>query len=171
MSHYITYIDIVSVLAKMLDAEFGYPIHSDEVLEGFAMPCFFIKIVPLTSIETLNVTTTTLTAYLTYFTNNRDEVEYLDVEDRVKKVLDIGFDVEDRFVHIDEISDNRLGEDEDILQIQVNLFYSNMTQHLINALNNTAEVAGDIEVDFENNDTGDKSEKRLAQPNMTFEED
>ena len=79
--------------------------------------------------------------------------------------------MEDRFVHIDEISDNRLGEDEDILQIQVNLFYSNKTQHLINALNNTAEVAGDIEVDFENNDTGDKSEKRLVQPNMTFEED
>lgn len=166
---YIEYIDIVSALAGILDKTFGYPIHSDEVLEGFEMPCFFIKIVPVTDIETLNVTSTSLTAYLTYFTNHRDEVEYLDVEDKVKKALDIGFKVGSRFIHISDISDTRAGQDEDILQIAVNMTYYNKTQHLINKHQN-AEAAGDVAIDLKNNDTGDNTQIRLEQPDISFHE-
>lgn len=166
---YIEYIDIVSALAGILDQTFGYPIHSDEVLEGFEMPCFFIKIVPVTDIETLNVTSTSLTAYLTYFTNHRDEVEYLDVEDKVKKALDIGFKVGSRFIHISDISDTRAGQDEDILQIAVTMTYYNKTQRLINK-DTGVEAADDVSIELHNNDTGDTNKIRLNQPDISFYE-
>lgn len=166
---YITYIDIVSAMAGILDKTFGYPIHSDEVLEGFEMPCFFIKVVPVTDIETLNVTSTTLTAYLTYFTNHRDEVEYLDVEDKVKKALDIGFTVGTRFIHISDISDTRAGQDEDILQIAVTMTYYNKTQRLINK-DKDAVIVDDVSFEINNIDTGDNAKIRLEQPCIDFYE-
>lgn len=169
----ITYLDILDALVAKLAAEFNYPIHSDEVLEGFKMPCFFIKFVPLTTIETLNVTETQLAIFLTYFTNKRNEVEYLDVAERVKALIDMGFKVKDRFVHVEEISDDRIGEKGDILQFQIDLTYRNKTQRLITELDqkNKAGTVESVSFDVALKDDGDESPKRLVQPQATFKEE
>ena len=131
--------------------------------------CHAFSLKSVTDIATLNVTSTTLTAYLTYFTNHRDEVEYLDVEDKVKKALDIGFKVGSRFIHISDISDTRAGQDEDILQIAVTMTYYNKTQRLINK-DTGVEAADDVSIELHNNDTGDTNKIRLNQPDISFYE-
>lgn len=169
----ITYLDILDALVKKVTAEFICPVHSDEVLEGFKMPCFFIKLVPSTTIENLNVTETQLVIFLTYFTNKRNEVEYLEVAERVKNLIDMGFKVKDRFIHVDEISDDRIGEKGDILQFQVDLTYRNKTQRFVTDLENQNK-AGAVETvsfDVAFKDDGDDSPKRLYQPQAIFKEE
>lgn len=169
----ITYLDILDALVTKLAAEFGVTIHSDEVLEGFKMPCFFIKFVPSTTIETLNVAETQLTIFLTYFTNNRNEVVYLEIAERMKNLIDTGFKVKDRFVHVEEINDDRIGEKGDILQFQIDLTYRNKTQRLVSEIENQSK-AGTVEsVSFDETfkDDGDNSPKRLYQPKATFKEE
>lgn len=131
--------DVVSTLSDMLKKTFHVPIHSDETLEGFSMPCFFIKAVPTADFDTLNTVRMTLTIVLTYFTNKRNQKTYMEVEDQVREMLDIGFPVKDRFIHVDSLSDNRAGEDMDILQIEVACSYSNKTQRLLRKIEDEAD--------------------------------
>lgn len=123
--------DIIGVIRTMLKKEFQWPVHSDEILEGFSMPCFFIKAVPVTTVETLNTIRTSLTIVITYFASRRNQEEYMAVEDRIRELIDVGFSVGKRFIHVDGVTDTRTGEHEEILQIEVELSYTNKTQQII----------------------------------------
>lgn len=122
--------DILRAVRIMLKDAFQWPVHSDEILEGFSMPCFFIKAVPVTDMETLNTVRTALTVVITYFSNKRNQEDYMAVEDRVRELVDGGFPVGDRFIHVDGITDTRTGEHEDILQMEIALSYANKSQRL-----------------------------------------
>lgn len=127
----ISYTSVIREVAAAVQKAFRLPVHSDEILEGFAMPCFFIRFIPTTTIETLNVTRTVVSIVLTYFTNTRDELEYFQVEDRIRDLFDIGFYVDGRYIHVDSFSDDRFGQEKDILQIIVTVSYSNKTRRLL----------------------------------------
>lgn len=159
----ITYVDIIKAVTELLETTFQYPVHSDEVLEGFSMPCFFIKLVPVTVIVHENVTRTNISIVLTYFTDARDEMDWLNVQDTVRQMVQTGFYVANkaRYVHVVDFSDNRIGEDADILQIIITAWYYNPTQ-LMTAKNEAAQDdtrrADTVELTVENETKEEKPE-------------
>ncbi len=153
----ITYVDIMNAMTEMITKAFQLPVHSDEVLEGFAMPCFFIKLVPVTTVEHKNVMRTTVSIVLTYFTDTRDELAWLDVQDKVRHLIQTGFFVANRarYIHVDDFSDTRLGEESDVLQIIITAWYYNPTQALLNR-NDVGDTADTVELSWQNDTTEEK---------------
>lgn len=171
----ITYVDILTAITAKLDETFHVPVHSDEVLEGFSMPCFFIKVIPVTSVEHCNVTRTTVSIVLTYFTDHRDQIEYLAVEDAVRQMLDIGFYVAGgrRYIHLDGLSSNRVGEDQDILQLTATVWYYNKTARLLDKIAADADdtrKADTVDITIQNDMTEDKDTKHMETVRCTYHE-
>ncbi|WP_301859263.1 DUF6838 family protein [uncultured Megasphaera sp.] len=170
----ITYVDILDAIAAKLDETFHVPVHSDEVLEGFSMPCFFVKVIPVTSVEHCNVTRTTASIVLTYFTDHRDQIEYLAVEDAVRQMLDIGFYVAgSRYIHLDGLSSSRVGEDQDILQLIATAWYYNKTARLRDKMAADADntrKADTVDIMIQNDMTEDRDRKQLETVRSTYHE-
>lgn len=171
----ITYVDILTAITAKLDETFHVPVHSDEVLEGFSMPCFFVKVIPVTSVEHCNVTRTTVSIVLTYFTDHRDQIEYLAVEDAVRQMLDIGFYVAggNRYIHLDGLSGSRVGEDQDILQLIAPAWYYNKTARLLDKIAADADdiqKADTVDVTIQNDMTEDKDTKHMETVRCTYHE-
>jgi hypothetical protein len=62
-----------------------------------------------------------LTLQLTYYAKDseKNEIVYMDVVDRVQQLFQIGIQVDDRYLHIESIEDDRAGEEQDILTITI----------------------------------------------------
>lgn len=153
----IEYLDLFKEVAKTLTTTFHIPVHSDEVLEGFSMPCFFIKLLPISSVETINVMQVKMSIMITYLTNRRDQITYLGVFDKIRDTFDVGFPVGDRYVHIEQIQDTRTGEKDDILQIEMDITYFNKTKNLQDRIDHDTDANNVIE-DVEYSITNTKSE-------------
>ena len=126
MAKVIKQAEVLLKIVKMLEKEFNCVVYSDEVLEGFAKPCFFIKFSSANEPQTVNFTSKQLSVILTYFPRDADrkELHYLDVFDRVQQLFQLGLQLSERFIHTDSISENRVGEEQDILQITVEFAYN-----------------------------------------------
>lgn len=136
--------DIVTAITKKLTGEFDCPIYSDEVRENFKKPCFFIAFSIVVTPQTVNFCEKEVTVTLTYFPKDdmRDEIHYLDVFDRIHMLFPIGLKAGERFIHINDISEDRVGEDQDILQITLVFNYLETTGH--DAGEGQAELMGDL---------------------------
>ena len=124
------YLDVFKYVNKKISEEFGIAVYSDEVSEGFKMPCFFVKLLPTSSIETKNTTQVKMTIVITFLTQERNQIVYLNTYDRMNKIFDAGFSVGDRYIHVEQIQDSRTGEFNDILQIEIDINYFNKTKHM-----------------------------------------
>lgn len=125
MADIIKQIDILNQIGIMLKAEFKSTIYSDEILEDFAKPCFFIKCLCTNIPQTKNITKKRLSIIATYFPRNADknEIHYADVMDRLQTLFQRGIPVKERYLHINEFLIDRVGEEQDIIQTTIRLDY------------------------------------------------
>lgn len=118
-------IDILNQIGRMLKAEFKSTVYSDEILEDFAKPCFFIKCLCTNIPQTKNITKKRLSIITTYFPRNADknEIHYADVMDRLQTLFQRGIPVKERYFHLNEFMIDRVGEEQDIIQATIRLDY------------------------------------------------
>lgn len=125
MAERVKQVEILMNVMKLLDEEFHCRVYSDEVREDFKRPCFFVTATSVMTPQTLNWMKKELTIVLTYYADgqNQNEVHYLDVVDRVQDLFPVGVSAGDRYLKIDTIEDDRVGEEDDILQITITIPY------------------------------------------------
>ncbi len=120
---------IWKAVAKKIHEEYGCTVYSDEVLEEFTMPCFFVKLLMSSEMQTKNFIKRNVTIIATYFPSNeyKDEEHYLTVFDKFLLLFQMGFPVGDRYLHVDDIQQDRVGEEDDILQITMDITFMDTT--------------------------------------------
>ena len=126
MSQIITRTDIVKSTKDLLEKTFsGCFFYADEVKENFKKPCFFIGIISTSRPQTKEFTEKEVTIYVTYYPKdcNRKQGHYMDVFETILTAIGRGIHVNDRFLHVDAVSDDTVGEDNDILRISINITY------------------------------------------------
>ena len=122
--------DIIKAVADLLKVKFGCKVYADEVLEGFKKPCFFVKFITATRRQTKYTFKRTVSAFLTYFPKDkqRNEIHYLDVFEEIHALFVEGFRAGDRYLQVGRISDSRIGDDADILQVTLSISYLDYIQ-------------------------------------------
>ncbi|MBM6727518.1 phage tail terminator family protein [Megamonas funiformis] len=125
MADIVKQIDILNQIGAMLKMEFKSTVYSDEILEDFAKPCFFIKCLCTNIPQTKNITKKRLSIIATYFPKNNDknEIHYADVMDRIQTLFQRGIPVKERYLHVNEFLIDRVGEEQDIIQTTIRLDY------------------------------------------------
>lgn len=125
MADIVKQIDILNQIGLMLKTEFKSTVYSDEILEDFAKPCFFIKCLCTNIPQTKNITKKRLSIIATYFPKNVDknEIHYADVMDRLQTLFQRGIPLKERYFHINEFLIDRVGEEQDIIQTTIRLDY------------------------------------------------
>ena len=106
MADVVKQIDILNQIGIMLKAEFKSTVYSDEILEDFAKPCFFIKCLCTNIPQTKNITKKRLSIILTYFPKDIDknEIHYADVMDRLQMLFQRGIPLKKRYIHVNEFT-------------------------------------------------------------------
>lgn len=118
--------DIFKSIVTLLKNKYkGITIYSNEVVEGFKQPCFFIKFLSNNSTETRNLNSNRLTIIITYFPSNEGnkQLAFLTCEDTLKELFKIGFYVGERYLHVTSVDNEMIGEEQDILQVMINVNY------------------------------------------------
>lgn len=139
-------VEILMNIMKSLSEEFHCQIYSDEVREKFKRPCFFVTATSVMTPQTVNWMKKELTITLTYYADgqNQNEVHYLDVVDRVQDLFPVGVSAGERYLKIDTIEDDRVGEEDDILQITITIPYMESVPKKAS----TAEMLEEVSIDF-----------------------
>lgn len=121
MANVVKQIDILKQISSMLKTEFDCTVYSDEVLENFTKPCFFIKCLCTNIPQTKNVTKKKISIIITYFPKkiDKNEMHYVDVMDRLQMVFEKGIQLKERYIHLNEFLIDRVGEEQDIIQATV----------------------------------------------------
>jgi len=124
--------DILAAVIALLKTK--YPAtttkyYTDEIVEGFKQPCFFVKLIKSRNTETKNVNSNALSIILTYFADEstNKQLAFLDCEDDINDLFGTSFSVEDRHLQINSISAERIGENQDILQVTISTNYFDST--------------------------------------------
>lgn len=103
--------------------------YTDEIVEGFKQPCFFVKLIKSRNTETKNVNSNALSIILTYFADEstNKQLSYLAYEDDINDLFGKGIPVDGRYLHIQTIAAARIGENQDILQVTITTNYLDST--------------------------------------------
>lgn len=125
MTKIIKQIDILDKVSATLKTEFKSTVYSDEVLEGFDKPCFFIKCLCTNIPQTKNITKKKISIIMTYFPKNKDrnEIHYADIMDKLQYLFQYGIRVNERYLHINDFYIERIGEEQDIIQATLKIEY------------------------------------------------
>lgn len=125
MADVVKQIDILKQISSMLKTEFDCTVYSDEVLENFTKPCFFIKCLCTNIPQTKNVTKKKISIIITYFPKkfDKNEMHYVDVMDRLQMIFEKGIQLKERYIHLNEFFLNRVGEEQDIIQATIRVEY------------------------------------------------
>lgn len=125
-------IDILKAVIALLKTK--YPAettkyYTDEIVEGFKQPCFFVKLIKSRNNETKNINSNALSIILTYFadTSSNKQLSFLDCEDDINDLFGTSFSVVDRHLQINSIAAARIGENQDILQVTITTNYFDST--------------------------------------------
>lgn len=151
-------VEILMNIMKSLGEEFHCQIYSDEVREKFKRPCFFVAATSVMTPQTVNWMKKELTITLTYYADGqtRNEVHYLDVVDRVQDLFPVGVSAGERYLKIDTIEDDRVGEEDDILQITITIPYMERVRKADSSAEMMEEVAINVVHD------GGRTEKEVV---------
>ena len=130
--------DVLKHIIAMLTAEFKCKVYADEVREDFRKPCFFIAATSVMTPKTTNWMQKELTVHLVFYPKDteKNEITYMDVVDRVQMLFPVGIQTTDRFLKIESIEDDRVGEEDDILAITIVIPYIERT--------NNSQGSGDL---------------------------
>ncbi len=140
---------ILSKVVTDLAAEFKYPVYSDEVLEKFKKPCFFITASSTMTPQSVNWMKKEMTIQITFYAKDseKNEIVYMDVIDRVQQLFQVGIQVDDRYLHIESIEDDRAGEEQDILTITIIIPF---LEQVVKPAS-TAETMGEVDMTINHN--------------------
>lgn len=150
MANRLSQVAIWKAVAKKLHDEYKCTVYSDEVLEEFTMPCFFVKLLMSSEMQTKNFIKRNVTIIATYFPSNedKDEEHYLTVFDKFFILFQMGFPVGDRYLHVDDIQQDRVGEEDDILQITMDITFMDTTGR-IEKMKEEGIMMGDVSLTVE----------------------
>ena len=125
MADVVKQIDILNQIGEMLKTEFKSTVYSDEILEDFVRPCFFIKCLCTNIPQTKNITKKRLSIIATYFPkiSDKNEIHYAEVMDKLQTLFQRGIPVKERYLHVNEFLIDRVGEEQDIIQTTIRLDY------------------------------------------------
>lgn len=151
-------VEVLKTIVEALDGEFDCPVYSDEVREDFKKPCFFVAATSIMTPQTLNWMKKELTIVLTYYADdkNKNEVHYLDVVDRVQDLFPVGVSAGERYLKIDTIEDDRVGEEDDILQITITIPY----MERVRKADSSAEMMEEVSINVVHD--GGRTEKEVV---------
>lgn len=123
--------EVLKNIIAMLTKEFGCKVYAEEVRENFKRPCFFIAATSVMTPKTVNWMQKELTVTLEYYAKPgaKNEIAYMDVVDRVQMLFPVGIQSGERFLKIESIEDDRVGEEGDILQITIGIPYVERTNN------------------------------------------
>lgn len=115
----------MTAVAGLIKSKYNYKIYTDEIVEGFKQPCFFIKLVRRTDPQTVNFNSNALAVIITFFASPsaNKEIAYLDMTDDLNLLFGNGFKADDRHLKVKNITADRIGENQDILQVTINIDY------------------------------------------------
>lgn len=120
-----------------------YTVYGKEVKEGYVTPSFFTEILDKGSLaETRNFAKGSFTVKITYFQDEKNELDQLEKVDEIKALFGMVFCVGDRKLTVGEFSYDYIGEYQDILQISIEIDYKENTRK-----EDTASVARKIGVE------------------------
>lgn len=121
--------EILKAVVVLIKSKYPYKVYPEEVKENFRQPCFFVKFIKRTDTQTKNFNSNSLTLVITYFTLTQKgrEVEFMEVTDEIAALFGTGFYAGKRYLHVDSISSEKIGEKLDILQISIDLPYLDTT--------------------------------------------
>lgn len=150
MANRLSQVAIWKAVAKKLHDEYKCTVYSDEVLEEFTMPCFFVKLLMSSEMQTKNFIKRNVTIIATYFPSNedKDKEHYLTVFDKFLILFQMGFPVGDRYLHVDDIQQDRVGEEDDILQITMDITFMDTTGR-IEKMKEEGIMMGDVSLTVE----------------------
>lgn len=150
MANRLSQVAIWKAVAKKLHEEYKCTVYSDEVLEEFTMPCFFVKLLMSSEMQTKNFIKRNVTIIATYFPSSeaKDEEHYLTVFDKFLILFQMGFPVDDRYLHVDDIHQDRVGEEDDILQITMDITFMDTTGR-IEKMKEEGIMMGDVSLTVE----------------------
>lgn len=134
---------IIKAVTGLLKTKYSdHKIYTDEIVEGFKQPCFFVKLIKRTNSNTLNFNDNTLSIIITYFASPdvNKEIAYLDMTDDLNLLFDTGFQAGDRYLHVKNFATDRIGEKQDILQVTINIDYLDNT----NRKKETYDIMGNL---------------------------
>ena len=145
--------EVLKHIIAMLTKEFGCKVYAEEVRENFKRPCFFIAATSVMTPKTVNWMKKELTVTLEYYAKpgDKNEIVYMDVVDRVQMLLPVGIQIDERFLKIESIEDDRVGEEDDILQITIVIPYVERTNHAQGAGEFIEEVSMNVIDSKQNN--------------------
>lgn len=103
----------------------SFPIYLDEVKKNFISPCFFLKLVRVTTPQSKTMLLNNCTLYITYFTikNQNLAIELYDIKDTVIETFWQGLQVEDRFIKFATVTTDTNGTDADIVTVNLPFMY------------------------------------------------
>ena len=129
MAEIVRQADVLKHIIAMLAAEFECKVYADEVREDFRKPCFFIAATSVMTPKTMSWMQKELTVRLVYYPKDaeKNEITYMDVVDRVQMLFPVGIQTSDRFLKIESIEDDRVGEEDDILAMTIVIPYIERT--------------------------------------------
>lgn len=116
---------VLTIIINKLTKEFGCKVYSDEVKEDFGKPCFFVAATSVMRPMTVSWMHKELTVGITYYPKDKDknELVYLDVIDRIQALFQVGIQLPERNLKIESIEDDRVGEEQDVLQVRITIPY------------------------------------------------
>ena len=117
--------DILESVIAILDKAFELPVYTREVIEGFTQPCFFVQIVRTQNSVTKNFNSHRLSIVIYYFASEEANVEdeFMDIADNIRFLFGLGFTAGGRFLHTQEVDDERTGERQNILVTTIRLSF------------------------------------------------
>lgn len=118
-------VDILKQVRNKLKSIYDYTVYLDDSKENCDSPCFFLQ---------LNITRKQVgkhkffnngNLYITYFDtkNTTDAVEFYEIKDNISQLFHVGFQVQDRYIKINNISAITDGDDADIIYFTLTFEY------------------------------------------------
>ena len=128
-------------------------IYADEVIEGFKKPSFFVRLLMTKKTVNKSISEIRLNVILTYYpqSKNNREFEFANVMDLLDKSFGIDLNVEERALHIEQITHDRIGEKSDIMQSTILIRYYDETGYTPD----TGEIAGGVNVRLVEDEMGE----------------
>lgn len=107
-----------------------YELYGVDTSEGYARPCFFVKIVSDTmEAEGLNRYDNHMTCYIDYIQDKIDEADMLSKMNEIREMFQLCFKVGDRSIHTSNFEYDFVGSKRNILEMSFNMqFYTEINK-------------------------------------------
>lgn len=167
MAEIVKQAQVIKNIIALVKNEIQCEVYSDEVRENFRKPCFFIGATSVMTPQNVNWLEKELTVTLTYYAkaSEKNEVHYMDIVDKIQALFDVGIQVNDRYLKVESVEDDRVGEEDDILQITITIPYIERTSGTSTTADMIEEVDMYIKNGTQNQDSGNIDKDYIGRGN------